>query len=31
VRRWEQAGVSMLLVTCRSVEELRAVADAVLG
>jgi F420-dependent oxidoreductase-like protein len=31
VRRWEEAGVSMLLVTCRSVDELRAVADAVLG
>jgi F420-dependent oxidoreductase-like protein len=31
VQRWEEAGVSMLLVTCRSVEELRAVADAVLG
>ncbi|MDQ4007501.1 MAG: LLM class F420-dependent oxidoreductase [Actinomycetota bacterium] len=31
VRRWEDAGVSMLLVTCRSVEELRAVAGAVLG
>jgi F420-dependent oxidoreductase-like protein len=30
-RRWEEAGVSMLLVTCRSVEEMRAVADAVLG
>ena len=31
VARWEEAGVSMLLVTCRSVGELRAVADAVLG
>jgi F420-dependent oxidoreductase-like protein len=31
VVRWEEAGVSMLLVTCRSVEELRAVAEAVLG
>jgi len=31
VRRWEEAGVSMLLVTCRDVEELRAVAEAVLG
>jgi F420-dependent oxidoreductase-like protein len=31
VARWEEAGVSMLLVTCRSVEELRAVAEAVLG
>jgi F420-dependent oxidoreductase-like protein len=31
VRRWEEAGVSMLLVTCRSVDELRAVADAVLS
>jgi alkanesulfonate monooxygenase SsuD/methylene tetrahydromethanopterin reductase-like flavin-dependent oxidoreductase (luciferase family) len=31
VRRWEEAGVSMLLVTCRSVPELRSVADAVLG
>jgi len=31
VRRWEEAGVSMLLVTCRGVDELRAVADAVLG
>jgi F420-dependent oxidoreductase-like protein len=31
VRRWEEAGVSMLLVTCGDVEELRTVADAVLG
>jgi F420-dependent oxidoreductase-like protein len=31
VARWEEAGVSMLLVTCQSVEELRAVAEAVLG
>jgi F420-dependent oxidoreductase-like protein len=31
VARWEEAGVSMLLVTCQSVGELRAVAEAVLG
>jgi len=31
VARWEDAGVSMLLVTCQSVGELRAVAEAVLG
>jgi F420-dependent oxidoreductase-like protein len=31
VTQWEEAGVSMLLVTCRSVEELRAVAEAVVG
>jgi F420-dependent oxidoreductase-like protein len=31
VARWEEAGVSMLLVTCASVGELRAVAEAVLG
>jgi F420-dependent oxidoreductase-like protein len=31
VVRWEEAGVSMLLVTCQSVGELRAVAEAVLG
>lgn len=31
VARWEEAGVSMLLMGCRSVAELRAVADAVLG
>jgi F420-dependent oxidoreductase-like protein len=31
VTQWEDAGVSMLLVTCRSVAELRRVAEAVLG
>lgn len=29
--RWEAAGVSMLLVGCRSLAELRSVAEAVLG
>jgi len=29
--RWEEAGVTMLVVGARSVEELRTVADAVLG
>jgi len=31
VRTWEESGVDTLLVGCRSAEQIRAVADAVLG
>ena len=31
VRRWEDAGVTMLLVACRNADHVRSLADVVLG